>query len=125
VKLAQLGGGLAGSVEREHRREGFRLSRFVVEPHLAIFPSRRRYTATSPALRPLSLALGPPPDDLRRLAVPVAFLGTLSHDHYGTMLARLLIEASVDRSLVRWSDAPTRSPLSTDRTTERARTPST
>ena len=26
---------------------------------------------------------------LARLAVPVAFLGTLSHDHYGTMLARL------------------------------------
>jgi fructokinase len=44
---------------------------------------------------------------LARLAVPVAFLGTLSQDHYGTMLARLLIEAGVDTSLVRWSSAPT------------------
>jgi fructokinase len=44
---------------------------------------------------------------LGRLAVPVAFLGTLSRDRYGTMLARLLIEAGVDTSLVRWSRAPT------------------
>jgi fructokinase len=44
---------------------------------------------------------------LARLAVPVTFLGTLSRDRYGTMLARLLIGAGVDTSLVRWSDAPT------------------
>jgi fructokinase len=37
----------------------------------------------------------------------VAFLGTLSHDEYGGLLARLLLEAGVDMSLVRWSDAPT------------------
>jgi fructokinase len=44
---------------------------------------------------------------LGRLGVPVAYLGTLSHDDYGSLLARLLIEAGVDMSLVRWSDAPT------------------
>jgi fructokinase len=44
---------------------------------------------------------------LGRLAVPVAFLGTLSYDQYGTMLGRLLAEAGVDTSLVRRSDAPT------------------
>jgi fructokinase len=44
---------------------------------------------------------------LGRLAIPVAYLGTLSHDDYGALLARLLIEAGVDISLVRWSDAPT------------------
>jgi fructokinase len=44
---------------------------------------------------------------LGRLGIPVAFLGTLSHDDYGSLLARLLIEAGVDMSLVRWSDAPT------------------
>jgi fructokinase len=44
---------------------------------------------------------------LGRLGVPVAYLGTLSHDDYGSLLARLLTEASVDMSLVRWSDAPT------------------
>jgi fructokinase len=42
-----------------------------------------------------------------RLGIPVAYLGTLSHDDYGGLLARLLIEAGVDMSLVRWSDAPT------------------
>ncbi len=44
---------------------------------------------------------------LGRLGIPVAFLGTLSHDEYGGLLARLLLEAGVDMSLVRWSDAPT------------------
>jgi fructokinase len=44
---------------------------------------------------------------LGRLGVPVAYLGTLSDDEYGTLLARLLVEAGVDMSLVRWSDAPT------------------
>ena len=44
---------------------------------------------------------------LGRLGVPVAYLGTLSHDDYGSLLARLLAEAGVDMSLVRWSDAPT------------------
>jgi fructokinase len=44
---------------------------------------------------------------LGRLGIPVAFLGTLSHDDYGSLLAGLLIEAGVDMSLVRWSDAPT------------------
>jgi fructokinase len=44
---------------------------------------------------------------LGRLGVPVAYLGTLSHDEYGSLLARLLVEAGVDMSLVRWSDAPT------------------
>ena len=42
-----------------------------------------------------------------RLGIPVAYLGTLSHDDYGDLLARLLIEAGVDMSLVRSSDAPT------------------
>ena len=44
---------------------------------------------------------------LGRLEVPVAFLGTLSRDVYGTMLAALLAEAGVDTTLVRWSEAPT------------------
>lgn len=44
---------------------------------------------------------------LGRLGIPVAFLGTLSHDEYGGLLARLLLEAGVDMSFVRWSDAPT------------------
>jgi fructokinase len=42
-----------------------------------------------------------------RLDVPVGFLGALSRDAYGHMLAEQLIEAGVDTSLVRWSDAPT------------------
>jgi fructokinase len=42
-----------------------------------------------------------------RLDVPVAFLGALSRDAYGHMLSEQLIEAGVDTSLVRWSDAPT------------------
>jgi fructokinase len=33
---------------------------------------------------------------LGRLGIPVAFLGTLSHDEYGGLLARLLLEACVD-----------------------------
>jgi fructokinase len=44
---------------------------------------------------------------LGRLGIPVAYLGTLSRDEYGGLLARLLAEAGVDMSLVRWSDAPT------------------
>jgi fructokinase len=44
---------------------------------------------------------------LGRLGIPVAYLGTLSRDDYGSLLARLLTEAGVDMSLVRWSDAPT------------------
>jgi fructokinase len=44
---------------------------------------------------------------LGRLDVPVAYLGTLSRDEYGSLLARLLVEAGVEMSLVRWSDAPT------------------
>ncbi len=42
-----------------------------------------------------------------RLDVPVVFLGAISRDDYGHMLAGQLIEAGVDTSLVRWSDAPT------------------
>lgn len=44
---------------------------------------------------------------LGRLAVPVAFFGAISRDPYGQMLRRLLVEAGVDTSLVRWTDAPT------------------
>jgi fructokinase len=44
---------------------------------------------------------------LGRLGIPVAYLGTLSRDEYGGLLARLLLEAGVDMSLVRSSDAPT------------------
>jgi fructokinase len=44
---------------------------------------------------------------LGRLGIPVAYLGTLSHDDYGGLLARLLTDAGVDMSLLRWSDAPT------------------
>jgi fructokinase len=44
---------------------------------------------------------------LGRLGVPVAYLGTLSRDDYGTVLAELLIEAGVEMSLVRFTDAPT------------------
>jgi fructokinase len=42
-----------------------------------------------------------------RLDVPVGFLGTISRDSYGQMLAERLMDAGVDTSLVRWSDAPT------------------
>ncbi len=42
-----------------------------------------------------------------RLDVPVGFLGALSRDAHGHMLAEQLIKAGVDTSLVRWSDAPT------------------
>ena len=44
---------------------------------------------------------------LGRLDVPVGFLGVLSRDAYGRMLAGQLERAGVDTSLVRWSDAPT------------------
>jgi fructokinase len=42
-----------------------------------------------------------------RLDVAVAFLGAISRDAYGQMLAQQLVDAGVDMSLVRWSDAPT------------------
>jgi fructokinase len=42
-----------------------------------------------------------------RLDVAVGFLGVISRDAYGQMLAQQLVEAGVDMSLVRWSDAPT------------------
>jgi fructokinase len=42
-----------------------------------------------------------------RLGIPVGFLGTISRDDYGRMLAQRLIESGVEMSLVRWSDAPT------------------
>jgi fructokinase len=42
-----------------------------------------------------------------RLGVPVGFLGVISRDTYGRMLAEQLVGAGVDTSLVRWSDAPT------------------
>jgi fructokinase len=42
-----------------------------------------------------------------RLDVPVGFLGTLSRDGDGQMLAKRLLDAGVDTSFVRWSDAPT------------------
>jgi fructokinase len=44
---------------------------------------------------------------LGRLGVPVAYFGALSHDDYGCLLSRLLLDAGVDMSLVHWSDAPT------------------
>jgi fructokinase len=44
---------------------------------------------------------------LGRLDVGVAFLGTLSSDSYGQMLASRLAEVGVDMSLVRQSEAPT------------------
>jgi len=44
---------------------------------------------------------------LGRLGLPVAFLGTLSRDDHGGVLAGLLADASVDLSLVRTTDAPT------------------
>jgi len=44
---------------------------------------------------------------LGRLDVPVAFLGPISRDSGGRMLAQLLLDAGVDTSLVRWSDYPT------------------
>jgi fructokinase len=42
-----------------------------------------------------------------RLDVAVGFLGVISRDTYGQMLAQQLVEVGVDTSLVRWSDAPT------------------
>ena len=42
-----------------------------------------------------------------RLDVAVGFLGVISRDAYGQMLAQQLVDAGVDMSLVRWSDAPT------------------
>jgi fructokinase len=44
---------------------------------------------------------------LGRLEVPVAFLGSISRDTYGQMLAERLVESGVDMSFVRRSDAPT------------------
>jgi len=44
---------------------------------------------------------------LGRLDVAVSFLGALSRDSYGHILAQLLADAGVDESLVRWSDLPT------------------
>lgn len=44
---------------------------------------------------------------LGRLGIPVAYLGTLSRDDYGSLLGGLLSDAGVGMSLVRWSDAPT------------------
>jgi fructokinase len=44
---------------------------------------------------------------LGRLDVPVAFLGAISLDSYGQILAQLLVDARVDTSLVRRSDLPT------------------
>jgi fructokinase len=44
---------------------------------------------------------------LARLGVPVAYLGTLSTDDYGNVLAGVLANAGADTSLVRWSEAPT------------------
>jgi fructokinase len=44
---------------------------------------------------------------LGRLDVPVGFLGTISRDADGQMLARRLLDSGVDTSFVRWSDAPT------------------
>jgi fructokinase len=42
-----------------------------------------------------------------RLRVPVGFLGAVSRDAYGRMLAEQLVESGVEMSLVRWSEAPT------------------
>jgi fructokinase len=42
-----------------------------------------------------------------RLDVPVGFLGAISRDAYGQMLAERLVDSGVDLSLVRWSNAPT------------------
>ncbi len=42
-----------------------------------------------------------------RLDVPVGFLGVISRDAYGHMLAEQLTDAGVDTSLLRRSDAPT------------------
>jgi fructokinase len=44
---------------------------------------------------------------LGRLGLPVAYLGTLSRDDYGSILAGLLVDAGVEMSLVRRSEAPT------------------
>jgi fructokinase len=44
-----------------------------------------------------------------RLGVPVGFLGSISRDAYGEMLAERLVDSGVDMSLVRRSDAPTAS----------------
>lgn len=44
---------------------------------------------------------------LGRLGVDVAFLGTLSRDHYGEMLERTLCDVGVDTSLVLRTDART------------------
>jgi fructokinase len=48
---------------------------------------------------------------LGRLGVPVCFLGAVSRDGHGGMLAAKMAEAGVDTSLVRWSDAETATAL--------------
>ena len=44
---------------------------------------------------------------LGRLGLRVGYLGTISRDEYGVALAELLIEAGVEMSLVRFTNAPT------------------
>jgi fructokinase len=44
---------------------------------------------------------------LGRLDVRVGFLGAISRDGYGRLLAERLVDSGVDMSLVRWSNAPT------------------
>ena len=44
---------------------------------------------------------------LGRLEVPVGFLGSISRDAFGQMLAERLVDSGVDMSLVRRSNAPT------------------
>jgi fructokinase len=44
---------------------------------------------------------------LGRLGVAVSFLGAVSRDSYGRILAQLLADAGVDESLMRWSDLAT------------------
>jgi fructokinase len=44
---------------------------------------------------------------LGRLGIPVAFFGAISRDSYGQVLMQLLVDASVDTSLVRRSGLPT------------------
>ena len=53
---------------------------------------------------------------LGRLGVPTAFLGRLSHDHFGELLARLLTESGVDDRYVLRGAAPT--PVAVVHTTE-------
>ena len=50
---------------------------------------------------------------LGRLGLPVAYLGTLSRDDYGGVLAGLLADASVDLSLVRATEPASMNATST------------